>query len=79
MALEKAEIRLLFDRLIFDETDPQDWVEDVWGLSPMMGDSALKLLEVFHKVLDRTPESELQEVLKEIYVAQMNDASAKNA
>jgi hypothetical protein len=71
MALEKAEIRLLFDRLIFDETDPQEWIEDVWGLSPMMGDTALKLLEVFYKVLERTPEPELQEVLKEIYVAQM--------
>jgi len=73
MALEKAEIKLLFDRLIFDETDPQDWVEDVWALSPMMGDSALKLLEIFYKVLERTPEPELQEVLKEIYVAQMEN------
>lgn len=72
MALDKTEVRMLFDRLIFDETDPQDWVEDVWGLSPMMGDSAMKLLEVFYKVLERTPEAELQEVLKEIYVAQMD-------
>ncbi len=72
MALDKTEVRLLFDRVIFDETDPQDWVEDVWGLSPMMGDSAMKLLEVFYKVLERTPEPELQEVLKEIYIAQMD-------
>jgi hypothetical protein len=71
MALDKTEVKLLFDRLIFDETDPQDWVQDVWELSPMMGDSAMKLLEVFYKVLERTPEPELQEVLKEIYVAQM--------
>jgi hypothetical protein len=72
MALEKSEIKLLFERLVFDETVPQDWVEDVWALSPMMGDSALKLLEVFYKLLEHCPEKDLQEVLKEVYVAQMS-------
>lgn len=63
MELKKAEIKQLFERLIFEETAPQDWVEDVWGLSPMMGESALKLLEMFYQLLELCPEEGLEELL----------------
>ena len=72
MALDKTEAKQLLERMIFDEQAPKDWVEDVWALSPMMGDSALKLLEVFYKLLEHCPEKDLQEVLKAVYVAQMS-------
>ncbi len=67
MALDKSEMKLLLERLIFEETAPQDWAEDVWGLSPMMGDSALKLLEVFYLLLEACPEAEVEELLSRLY------------
>ena len=43
MSLSKAEAKQLLERMIFDAQPPQQWVEDVWGLTPMLGDSAAKL------------------------------------
>jgi hypothetical protein len=67
MALDKAEVKLLLERLIFEETAPQDWADDVWGLSPMMGDSALKLLEAFYLLLDACPDAGVEELLARLY------------
>ncbi|MBD2427914.1 hypothetical protein [Phormidium sp. FACHB-1136] len=67
MSVSKAEAQQLLERLIFDTTDPQDWVQDVWGLSPMMGDSAAKLLDVFHALIDCCPEEQLDNLVKGIY------------
>ena len=35
MSISKAEAKQILERLIFDDTKPQDWVEDVWGITPM--------------------------------------------
>ncbi len=72
MALDKAEVKLLLERLIFEETAPQDWAEDVWGLSPMMGDSALKLLEIFYMLLEACPEAGVEELLSRLYSDRLN-------
>ncbi len=71
MTLERSELRQLLERLIFDDTDPEDWVQDVWGLSPMLGDSAAKLLEMFHAVCDRCDEDDLDELLQTLYREQL--------
>jgi len=63
MTLSKAEAKQLFKRLIFEETDPADWVEDVWGLSPLLGDSAAKLLEAFEAVIECCPEEHLEHLV----------------
>ena len=51
---------------------PQDWTEDVWGLSPMMGDSALKLLEIFYLLVDACPDDGLEELLGRLYSDRLN-------
>jgi len=71
MSLDLSEIKNLLERLIFEETSPQDWAEDVWGLSPLMGDSAVKLLEVFYKLLELCPDRDLETLLTELYRTQM--------
>ena len=62
MSVSKAEAQQLLERLIFDTTDPQDWVQDVWGLSPMMGDSA-----AFHALIECCPEEQLDNLVKGLY------------
>ncbi|MBF2029409.1 MAG: hypothetical protein IGS48_22060 [Oscillatoriales cyanobacterium C42_A2020_001] len=71
MALSKPETKQLLKRLIFEEIDPEDWVQDVWGLSPILGDSAAKLLEVFEALCDRCPNEELEDLLQRLYQEQM--------
>ncbi|MDX2228402.1 MAG: hypothetical protein NW220_02100 [Leptolyngbyaceae cyanobacterium bins.349] len=73
MALSKSETQQLLERLIFEDTDPADWVQDVWGLSPMLGESAAKLFEVFQAVCDRCDEADLEDLLQTLYQEQMQE------
>jgi hypothetical protein len=76
MALAKAEIKQLLERLIFEDSSPQQWVEDVWGLSPLLGDTSAKLLEVFEGVIDCCPDEQLDNLLQSLYQAQMDSSHA---
>lgn len=67
MALSKDEIKQLIERLIFEDERPQDWVQDVWGLSPTLGDSAAKLLEVFAALMEYCSEEQLENLLQSYY------------
>lgn len=67
MALSRSEVKQLFERLIFDDDAPQEWVQDVWGLSPTLGETAATLLEVFNRVLESCPEDALEDVLNDCY------------
>ncbi len=71
MPLAKIEIQQLLERLIFEESSANDWVQDVWGLSPLLGDSAAKLLEVFQELVERCPEDQLESLLQTLYENQM--------
>lgn len=71
MTLSKTETQQLLERMIFDETTPDDWVQDVWGLSPILGDSAAKLLEAFQAVCDRCDDADLEDLLQSLYQDQM--------
>ncbi|MGF1570698.1 MAG: hypothetical protein ACFCVD_21930 [Nodosilinea sp.] len=64
MAVSKTEAKQLLERMIFEATAPQDWVDDVWGLSPLMGDSAAKLLEAFYALIDCCPDEQLDNLVK---------------
>jgi len=70
-SVTKTEAKQLLERMIFDATAPQDWVDDVWGLSPMMGDSAAKLLEAFYTLIDCCPEEQLDNLVKSLYREQL--------
>jgi hypothetical protein len=64
MSLSKAEAKQLLERMIFEEQPPQQWVEDVWGLTPMLGDSAAKLYEAFEALIECCPEDKLDNLLQ---------------
>ncbi|MDY7006297.1 MAG: hypothetical protein SWX82_20840 [Cyanobacteriota bacterium] len=64
MSVSKEEVKQLLERLIFDKERPQDWVQDVWGMSPTLGETAAKLLDVFDVLITSCPEAELNDVLQ---------------
>ena len=67
MSVSKTEAKQLLERMIFDTVAPKDWVDDVWALSPMMGDSAAKLLEAFYMVVDCCPDEQIDNLVKSLY------------
>lgn len=72
MSISKSEAKQLLERLIFENTSPQDWVEDVWGLSPLLGDSAAKLRDAFDALIECCPEEKLENLLQSLYQDQLN-------
>ncbi|MFM2431319.1 MAG: hypothetical protein RLZZ511_2532 [Cyanobacteriota bacterium] len=76
MALDQAELRDLFVRTIFEETTAEDWVQDVWGLSPMLGDSAAKLWEACEWLLADCPEATLENFMQYLYRQQLDESSS---
>lgn len=74
MALSRAEQQQLLERLIFEDERPQDWVQDVWGLSPMLGDSAAKLWDVFEALVDCCPDEKLENLVNSLYLAAADPA-----
>jgi hypothetical protein len=71
MSISKTEAKQLLERMIFDMTVPDDWVQDVWGLSPLMGDSAAKLLDAFYALIDCCPDDQLDNLVKGLYREQL--------
>ncbi|AFZ36065.1 hypothetical protein Sta7437_2532 [Stanieria cyanosphaera PCC 7437] len=67
MSLSQTEAKQLLERLIFDDQQPQEWVQDVWGLSPILGDSAAKLVEVFEALIQCCPQEQLENLLQSYY------------
>jgi hypothetical protein len=67
MSISKIEAKQLLERFVFEDDRPQDWVQDVWGLSPMLGESAAKLLAIFAALIECCPEDELESLIKELY------------
>jgi hypothetical protein len=73
MSISKTEAKQLLQRMIFEDTHPEDWVQDVWGLSPLLGDSAAKLFEVFEALIECCPEGQLENLLQSYYQQQLMD------
>lgn len=71
MSLSKPEVKQLLDRLIFESSTPDQWVQDVWGLSPLLGDSAAKLVEVLDALIECCPDDRLENLLQALYREQV--------
>jgi hypothetical protein len=71
MSVSKDEAKQLLERMIFEETRPRDWVDDVWGLSPLLGDSAAKLLDALEILIECCPDEKLDNVVKSLYREQL--------
>lgn len=71
----KAEAMKSLQHLIFDDEKPDDWVQDVWGMSSMLGDTAAKLLEAFEEVAKYCPDKDFDQLVRkfETAVAEQND------
>jgi len=67
MPISKIEAKQLLERFVFEDERPQDWVQDVWGLSPMLGESAAKLVAVLAAVIECCPEAELEDLVSALY------------
>ncbi len=73
MSISRDEARQMLQRMIFNDEMPQEWVQDVWGLSPTLGDSASKLLEAFEALLEFCSEEKLENYLLTLYSEQMHE------
>ena len=71
MSVSKTEAKQLLERMIFETTAPKDWVDDVWALSPLMGDSAAKLLDAFYALIECCPDEQLDNLVKSLYREQL--------
>ena len=67
MSISKEEAKQLLERMIFEDMLPQDWVQDVWGLSPLLGDGAAKLLDAFEALIECCPEAQLENLVQSLY------------
>ena len=67
MSISKEEVKQLLERMIFEDMLPQDWVQDVWGLSPLLGDGAAKLLDAFEALIECCPEAQLENLVQSLY------------
>lgn len=71
--MTKAEAVQILDRLIFAETDPDDWVQDVWGLSPLLGDGAARLFDAYRGLIECCPPEQLENFVQTVLAAQIPD------
>ena len=73
MSMSKDEAKRLLERLIFEDLPPQQWAEDVWGITPILGDSAAKLLEVYEALIECCPEEKLENLVQTYLSEQFNN------
>ncbi|MFW6295992.1 MAG: hypothetical protein ACOC04_02255 [Halothece sp.] len=78
MSISKTEAKQLLERLIFEDSVPQEWVQDVWDMSPMFGETAAKLFEVFEALVECCPEEKLEAMLQTFYQESFDEKSDRN-
>lgn len=67
MALDKDEAKRLLERIVFADDRSGDWAQDVWDLSPTLGETAAKLLQVFDGLVECCSEEKLENFLHSLY------------
>lgn len=70
--MSKTEAKQLLERLIFESDRPSDWVQDVWGLSPTLGEDAAKLVDVFDMLIECCSDEKLDNLVKSLYQEHMD-------
>lgn len=75
MAISKTEARQLLERMVFESDRPEDWVQDVWGLSPTLGETAARLMDIFNALLDCCPEDNLENLVHNLYEQYLDETS----
>ncbi|BAZ42830.1 hypothetical protein NIES4101_88000 [Calothrix sp. NIES-4101] len=67
MSMSKTEAKQLLERIIFETDRPQEWVQDVWGLSPTLGEDAAKLVDVFEMLIECCADEKLENLVHSLY------------
>lgn len=67
MSISKTEAKQQLERLIFYDESSSEWVQDVWDMSPTLGESAAKLVEAFDALIEYCPEAQLEKMLETLY------------
>lgn len=67
MSLSKVEAKQLLERMIFNADLPQSWAQDVWDMSPTLGETAAKLVDILEALIDCCPEEQLNNLLQGLY------------
>ncbi|EAW38006.1 hypothetical protein [Lyngbya sp. PCC 8106] len=67
MSISKQEAKQQLERLIFYDESSSEWVQDVWDMSPTLGETAAKLVEAFDSLIDYCPEDQLKKMLQTLY------------
>ncbi|MDJ0741882.1 MAG: hypothetical protein QNJ32_00825 [Xenococcaceae cyanobacterium MO_167.B27] len=73
MSISKQEAKQLLERMIFEEMQPSDWVQDVWDLSAIHGESAAKLLDAFEALIECSSPEKLENFVQSLYLQRMRD------
>ena len=73
MALSRDEAKRLLERLVFEDNPPNEWVQDIWALSPTLGETAARLIDLMNGLIDCTSEEKLENLLQGFYQEQFED------
>lgn len=67
MSISKSEAKQQLERLIFYDESSSEWVQDVWDMSPTLGESVAKLVEAFDALIEYCPQAQLEKMLETLY------------
>ncbi|NJM98696.1 MAG: hypothetical protein HC800_17440 [Phormidesmis sp. RL_2_1] len=70
----KTAQKLLYDYM-FESEAAQEWVEDVWSLSPFLGQSAANAAEVLGVLIETCSERQLNAIISSLYAAHQDTIS----
>ncbi|MGB7413360.1 MAG: hypothetical protein WA902_04045 [Thermosynechococcaceae cyanobacterium] len=70
MPQSNNEARERLERLIFVDETAREWVQDVWDMSPTLGETAARFSEVFDALIDCCPPDRLDSLLKTLHQSQ---------
>lgn len=73
MPLSQDETKQLLERLVFTDGTAEDWVQDVWALSPTLGETAARLVDVLNGLMDCTSSDKLETLLQGFYRDQLEE------
>ena len=67
MTISKQETKQLLERIIFVDERSVDWAQDVWDMSPTLGETAAKLIEVMDGLIECCSDEKLENFLQGLY------------
>ncbi len=67
MTLSKQEAKQLLERIVFLDERGVDWAQDVWDMSPTLGETAARLMGVMDGLIECCSEEKLENFVQGLY------------